>query len=325
MKRLKKYLLFLLATPLLVVTCMTIEDVTHPDNAQVDSDIDIAVRIKIVAETNGNSKLAFAVMAPKSWNLATSATLTLSTTALFGGNVVTNEPMTVIPSGETNPADALSWPASFQSTYGVMGNTGPVEWVVFESSTVFQIHDGIQEQKEVDGTVSIKLHTGPRAIKLFMGYAFCGKGPLEHNGGDFRSKILEVTGGDDPVWDYTVEPPISYVPATFGFEDIFSIKYNEPNSTVSGLKEGGSAYLLGKVKYSVNSATTEKTIDETNSKTLMEALGDMGQMTSWQKYIYPRDFFDLPENAVIEEIYVYFANQDKSITTAEYQIEPTCQ
>jgi hypothetical protein len=158
-----------------------------------------------------------------------------------------------------------------------------------------------------------------------MGYAFCGKGPLEHNGGDFRSKILEVTGGDDPLWDYTVEPPVSYVPATFSYEDIFSIKYNEPNSTTGGLK-GGNVYLLGKVKYSVSGggATTEKTIDETSSKTLMEELGDTGQATSWQKYIYPQDFFGLPDGAVIEEMQVYFSNQDKSSTTAEFQVESTC-
>jgi hypothetical protein len=331
MKPLKKYTYWALAVVIsvLVVTCMTIEDVTHPDNAQVDSNIDITVKIKIVAETDGNSKLAFGVLAPKSWNIANNATVTLTTTALFAANAVTNETMTVIPATETNPTDALPWAASFQSKFGVLDNTGPVEWVVFESNTTFQIHDQVAAQKEVNGTVNIKLHTGDRAVKLFMGYTFCGKN-FGFNGEKYpgnpvlMSKILEVTGGDDPLWDYTVEPPLSYVPAAFSFGDIFSIKYNEQNSTVGGLK-GGSVYLYGKVKYEENGVTREKEIDEISSKTLMEELGDTGQVTSWQKYIYPKDFFDLPDAAVITEILVQFSNQDKSIATSGFNVESTCQ
>jgi hypothetical protein len=332
MKLLKKYKYWplLLVMPFLVVTCMTIEEIIHPDDAQVNSDIEITVKIKIDADTDGNSKLAFGVLAPKSWNIANSATLTLTTTANFAANVVTNEPLTVIPAGQINPSDAQPWPASFQSTFGVLGNTGPVEWVVFESNTTFQINDTKPDQDIVNGTVKIKIRTGPQAVKLFMGYTFCTKswGFLEEKYNDEKfvsSKVLEVTGGNDPLWDYTVEPPLSYVPATFSFEDIFSIKYNEQNSNTGGLKESGNAYLLGKVKYSVNGATTEKTIDETSSKTLMDELGDLGQVTSWQKYIYPKDFFDLPEGAVIEELQVRFTNQDKSISTADFTVEPTCR
>lgn len=331
MKYLKKYKYWplLILVPCLIATCMTIEEIIHPDNATVDSDIEIVVKIKIDAETDGNSKLAFGVLAPKSWNIANSATLTLTTTADFPANVVTNEPMTVIPAGQTNPSDAQPWPASFQSKFGVLGNTGgPVEWVVFESNTTFQIHDNANNgaQDVVNGTVRIRLHTGPRATKLFMGYAFCGKADLEYNGEAVKEKMLEVIGGDDPLWDYTIEPPISYVPATFSFRDIFSIKYNEPNSTVGGLK-GGSAYLQATVIYTVNGgAQQEKTVNEISSKTLMEEIGDTGQVTSWQKYIYPKDFFDLPDNTEIIEIHVQFTNQDESIVIDnDFIVEPTCE
>ncbi|MDR1624361.1 MAG: DUF4961 domain-containing protein [Tannerellaceae bacterium] len=331
MKLLKKYKYwsFLAAMSFLIVTCMSIEEVIHPDNAQVNSDIEILVKIKIDAETDGDSKLAFGILAPKSWNIAGSATVTLTTTANFAANVVTNDPMTVIPAGQTNPTDAQPWAASFQSKFGVLGNTGPVEWVVFESNTTFQINDTKQEQDVVNGTVRIRLHTGNRAVKLFMGYTFCGKqfGFNDEKYPDtpvLKSEVLEVTGGDDPLWDYTVEPQVSYVPTTFGFGDIFSVKYNESNSATGGLN-GGNVYLLGKVKYNEGGVTKEKTVDATSSKTLMEALGDMGQVTSWQKYIYPTDFFDLPANVVIEEIQVYFTNQDKSIEVDnDFIITATC-
>lgn len=331
-----KHLLLLLVASFLVATCMTIEDIIHPDNAQVDSDINISVKIKIVAETDGNSKLAFGILVPKSWNVANNATLTLTTAAGFAANVVTNEPMVLVGSGEKNPSDALPWASSFQSKIGVLENTGPVEWVVFKSATTFQINDQVAGQKEVTGTVNIKLHTGARAIKFFMGYTFCGEAfgfNSEKYPDDYvqASKMLEVTGGDEPMMDFTADPAISFVPATFGFGDIFSIKYNEPNYVTEGGLKGGEAYLVGKVTYEENGVVKEKTIDETSSKTLMEELGDMGQVTSWQKYIYPKEFFGLPKNAVILNIQVHFTNKDKSIsildneTNSDFVVEETCE
>ena len=268
--------------------------------------------------------------------MANNATLTLTTAAGFAANVVTNEPMVLVGSGEKNPSDALPWASSFQSKIGVLENTGPVEWVVFKSATTFQINDQVAGQKEVTGTVNIKLHTGARAIKFFMGYTFCGEAfgfNSEKYPDDYvkASKVLEVTGGDEPMMDFTADPAISFVPATFGFGDIFSIKYNEPNYVTEGGLKGGEAYLVGKVTYEEHGVQKEKTIDETSSKTLMEELGDMGQVTSWQKYIYPKEFFGLPTNAVILNIQVHFTNKDKSIsildneTNSDFVVEKTCE
>lgn len=338
MKLLKNYKIWLSLAVLcaIIVSCMTIEGIILPDNATVNSEIEILVKIKIVAETDGNSKLAFGILVPKNWNVAQNSTLTLTTIADFAGNVVTDEPMTVIGAGEVNPSDAQPWSASFQSKFGVMGNKGPVEWVVFESGTTFQIHDQIPERKEVDGTVKIRIKTSDRAMKFYMGYTFCGKafGFDSEKYPDppvIASTLLEVTGGEYPVWDFTADPPISYLPATFGFGDIFAIRYNELNSVTEGGLKGGNVYLLGKVKYSDNGVVKDKEIDETSSKTLMEDLGDTGLSNTWQKYIYPKDYFDLPQDAVILELGVRFTNQDKSIvmldneTEDNYNVVETCE
>jgi hypothetical protein len=338
MKFLKKNIIWLpLAILLLIIVrCMTIEEIIHPDNAKVNSDVDITVRIKIDAETDGNSKLAFGILVPKSWNVAKNASLTVSTIADFGANVVTDEPMTVIGAGELNPSDAQPWSTSFQSKFGVLGNTGPVEWVVFESGTTFQINDTKPDQKVVNATVKIRIHAGDRAVKFYMGYTFCGKA-FGFNSEKYpdtpvlASKLLEVTGGNEPMWDYTAEPPISFVPATFGFGDIFAVKYNEPLSMTEGGLKGGNVYLLGKVKYYDNGVLKEKNVDETSTKTLMEDLGNTGIATTWQKYIFPKDYFGLPKDAVITEIGVRFSNQDKSIvmldneTDDNYIVEETCK
>ena len=328
MKLLKKnkFWLSLAILLIIIVKCMTFEEIIHPDDAKVDSDIEILVKIKIDAETDGNSKLAFGILVPKSWNVAQNGSLLLTTIADFAANVVTDEQMTVIGPGELNPSDAQPWVGSFQSKFGVLENKGPVEWIVYESNTTFQIHDRVEEQKVVNATVKIKIHTGERAVKFNMGYAFCGKafglsGDRYPDSPVIASKILEVTGGSDPIWDYTAEPPISFTPGSFSFGDIFAVKYNESNSLTEGGLKGGNVYLLGKVKYSENGAIKEKSVDETNSKTLMEDLGNTGLANTWQKYIYPKDYFDLPDGAIIVELGVRFSNQSKSIVILDNETE----
>lgn len=331
-----KYYLSLVALLFLVVTCMTIEEIIHPDDAQVDSDINITVKIKIVAETDGNSKLAFGILMPKAWNVKDNAILTLTTNALFADNKVTNEPMVLMSATDKNPTDGMPWASSFQSRMGVLGNTGPMEWVVFKSATTFKIHDQNPDQKVVEGTVNIKLHTGPRAVKFFAGYTFCGEAFGFHNEkypkeDVVEAKLLEVTGGSDPQMDFTADPPISFVPATFGFGDIFSVRYNEANYITEGGLKGGDVYLYAKVLYMEGGLQKEKTVDETSAKTHMEPLGNLGAVTSFQKYIYAKHFFDLPEDAEVLNIEAHFTNKDKSIvilnneTGGDFVIEETCE
>lgn len=331
-----KYYLTLLGLLFIVAMCMTIEEIIHPDDAQVDSDIDITVKIKIVAETDGNSKLAFGILMPKDWNVKENAVVTLSTVAGFAGNQVTNEPMVLVSSADRNPTDGLPWAASFQSRFGVLGNTGPVEWVVFKSATTFQINDNIANQKVVDGTVNIKLHTGSRAVKFYAGYTFCAEsfgfdGEKYPDEDVVEAKLLEVTGGDEPQMDFTADPPLSFVPATFGYGDMFSIRYNEPNYiTEGGLKEG-DVHLYARVRYVEGGTEKENIVDEISDKTIMESLGNLGSVTSFQKYIYPKSFFDLPGDVEIISIHVHFTNKDKSIvivnneTGDDFLVEETCE
>src|SRR5690554_1724376 len=95
-------LILFLILPLLLTTCMTIENITHPDNPQVNSDINIVVDLKLTPENDDNTKMVFAVLAPKSWNIAQNSELTFTTTGYTKGDVV-NEPLTVIPASETEP------------------------------------------------------------------------------------------------------------------------------------------------------------------------------------------------------------------------------
>ncbi len=236
-----KYWLAIFALPLVVVACMTIEEIVHPDDAKVNSEIDITVRIKLVTETDETTQLVFAVLAPKSWNIAQSAQLSLTTSgyASQGYADVTDEQMELMPDSEVEPTTALKWSEAYQSKIGLMGNLGPMEWVVFRSKTTFIINDKVSTDP-IEGTVKIRLTTGSQSIKCFMGYGFCGM-KSGFNGERYKanemSKVLTVTGGSGAMLDYTTVSLVSTVPSVFRYGDIFSVKFESVDgSTETALK-----------------------------------------------------------------------------------------
>lgn len=302
-----------IATVLAVFACMTIEEINFPDNPKANSDIVITVKVKLVTETDDISKMAFAVLAPKSWNLASNAQLSLTTNGYStqGFSEVTDEKMILMSTTDHEPTTDLTWPQAYQSKIGVMGNTGPVEWTVFRSQTTFTINDKVSKEP-IYGTVTIRLKTGPSNIKFFMGFGFCGMHYGLNNGGEGRykpnetAKILTVTGGTGS-FDYTVLNYVSTVPSEFRYGDIFSVNFvSEVSNTPTKLKGVDKVYLGGRVLLADG---TSKEVDTPSEATLMTKTGDI----SYMKYIYPKSFFNLPKNAIIKDLHVWFTNADKSI------------
>jgi hypothetical protein len=314
----------ILILPLIALMCMTIENIIHPDDPQVNSEIEIGVKLKLEPENDDNTKMIFAVLAPKDWNIAENAELSFTTSGYSRGDVQ-NESMTLVSGSDVEPTTAQPWSAAIQSEFGLMGNLGPVEWVVFESQTTFIITD--EDESLINADVDIKLTTGSQNIKLFMGYFFCGKNRGFHEEyftENAMSKELTVTGGTNPMIDYTSVSLVSTVPASYGWGDIFSINFQTQAGTVeTELKGADKIYMLGKVIYA--NGTDSAVVEVINEKTLMEKIGE----TTWQRYIYPKDYFDLPEDAAIDEAYFYFTNEDKSIVVrdpagGDFVITETC-
>lgn len=313
MKFLKRYKnwLAVLALPLIVAACMTIDEIIHPTDAKVNSEIEITVKIKLVTETDETSQMVFAVLAPKSWNIASSAKLSLTTEgyASQGYPEVVNEAMELVGSDETEPTTGMKWSEAYQSKFGLMGNYGPMEWVVFKTQTKFIINDKVSTDPIV-GTVKILLTTGSQNIKCYMGYGFCAlsKGfNGERYKANEKSKVLTVTGGSGADLDYTSVSLVSTVPSEFRYGDIFSIQFESVvGSTETALKDVEKVYLCGRAVYD---GGKEAVVDQVSDATLMERISETG----YQKYIFPRHFFNLPDDAVITETSFYFTNEDKSI------------
>lgn len=319
MKLFKKYKIAWItasAIALIVAACeMVVEEINFPEDAKVNSEITFTVKLKVVTETDDNSNLVFAMLAPQSWNLKDNATLTLTTEGYStqGYDEVVNEPMSLIPDSETEKSTALPYPDAYQSKIGVMGNTGPVEWTVFKSASVFHINDKVSTEP-IYGIVTITLKTGPDPIKFFFGCGFCGTTwGLDSESGEGRytpnetTKIVTVYGDEgQPMLDYTTVASVSTTPSSFRYGDIFCVNY-AAGDTFSG---EDAVYLCGKA---VLADGTEKVMEDKVDKALMEAVTE----TSYQRYIYPEDFFGLPEDAEISEIYVWFSNADGSVVSKE--------
>lgn len=321
MKSIRKYKIAAILVALLsiiIVACeMVVEEIIFPEDAKKNSEITVKVKLKLVTETDDNSQMVFAVLAPKSWNLKENASLTLTTEgyAAQGYAEVVNEPLSLIPDSETEKSTALPYPVAYQTKIGLMGNTGPVEWTVFKSSTVFHISDQVSTEP-IYGNVSIKLTTGPDPIRFFMGFGFCGTSwGLDSESGEGRytpnerAEIVTVYGEEgESILDYTVTPPITAVPSSFRYGDIFSVNYDAAGTS---LAEESKIYLCGKM---ILSDGTEKEVSTpSDSHNLMESMGG----TLYRKYIYPRQFFSLPENAEMKEAYFWFSNADGSIIEKE--------
>lgn len=298
-----------------VAACeMVVEEINFPDDAKVNSEITVTVKLKLVTETDDNSNMVFAVLAPKSWDLKNNSSLTLTTDGYSaqGYPEVTDEQLTVIPDSETEKSTALSYPVAYQSKIGLMGNTGPVEWTVYKSSTVFHINDKVSTDP-IYGYVTMKIKTGSDPIKFYLGIGFCGTSwGLDSESGEGRytpnetAKEVVVHGenNDDGMLDYTVVPSVSTVPSTFRYGDIFSVVFDATDTDLDG---ASSVILCGEA---VLSDGTSKVVEDS---ILMDSLGN----NEFRKYIYPRQLFSVPDDVDISKIFVWFKSEDGSIVHKE--------
>lgn len=314
MKYFKKYRISIITIALLtmVMGCMTIENIIHPDDPQVNSEIEIGVDLKLVPDNDDNTQMVFAVLAPKSWKIAENAKLTFSTNGYTQGDIL-NETMVLMSNTDIEPTTALPWSAALQSEIGLMENLGPVEWVVFRSQTTFVITDEVE--KLINAHVKIKLTTGSENIKLFMGYFFTGKTRglhSEYYEKNAKSKVMTVSGGSNALIDYTTVSLVTTVPSNFGYNDLFSIVFQSQAGAVeTPLKGEDEVYIYGKAIFAEGKDSI--IVDGISDKTLMERIGN----TTYQKYIYAPEFFGLPEGAVLTETYFHFSNGTQDIIVTQ--------
>lgn len=320
MKFQKKHILTplaIIATAILAFSCMEILEIIFPENPQVNSEIEITVVTRLNTETDETSKMIFAALFPKSWKVSENITATLTSEGYIhhGYPDVTDQPMKLVNPSDVEPITQLPWVTAYQSKIGFMGNKGDVEWVVFESEETFITHDVVSNKAPITGTVKLKVKTGPDNIKYFFAAGWASKrSGFGANDGRYKAnetaKVLEVTGGTGASFDFTVLPLVSTVPNVLRYGDMFSVCFeSKVEDTETALYGEDEIYLCGEATLSDGSKAV---VNTTSAANLMKKKGDV----SYYRYIYPKQFFNVPAGKEITSLKVYFTN--KNMTASVY-------
>ncbi len=304
----------LTAAAALVFSCITFKTVSFPTDAKAGEDFNIKVNFEFEGGTERSGNLIVAFPVPKSWKASETVTGTLTTHNLPGGQPgmglddITNEPLT-LAADVIEPTTVLPYPSAMLSQFGVLGNTGPVEWIVLKSQTVFNVHGNAPGIVTAD--IDIHLKAGNTNVKFFSAVVIC----LSANGfntahdGEFEisdTQTVQVTGGSGND-DFTVVHFVSTTPQTFRFGDYVSVEFV---SEADGVRTD----LYGEENVYLNATAT---LADGTVKTADRQLMIRREATSYFKYIYPKALFGLNEEAEISEMHVWFTNADGSITVTD--------
>lgn len=304
----------LAAMAALVFSCITFKTVSFPTNAKAGEDFNIKVNFEFEGGTERSGNLIVAFPVPKSWKASETVTGTLTTHNLPGGQPgmglddITDEPLT-LAADVIEPTTVLPYPSAMLSQYGVLGNTGPVEWIVLKSQTVFNVHGNAPGIVTAD--IDIHLKAGNTNVKFFSAVVIClsGNGFNTANAGEFEiseTQTVQVTGGTGSD-DFTVVHFVSTTPQTFRFGDYVSVEFvSEADGVQTDL------YGLDEVYLNATATLADGSI-KTADKVLMIKRSEV----SYFKYIYPKTFFGLGEDAEISEMHVWFTNADGSVTVTD--------
>ena len=313
-KRLINALFAIVAASALVFSCIDFLSIIWPTEPKANSDFEVEVNIHLEPQTERDGRFVLAILVPKSWKVPQQeieASYSAENLQVKGELVtITNEKMTLC-NDYPEPTTSMAYNNAMLSQYGVLGNTGPVEWVVLRGSTVINVNGG-GTHPYTTAKATIKFKTGPTNVKFFTAIATC----LDDNGfntnqdGEFvisETQTIEVTGGTGHD-DFTVLHFVATTPQTFRFGDYVSIEFvSAIDDTKTDLYGEEVVYLNAKCLVEGRSGFV------TGKPVLMQKDGEV----FYNKYIYPKAYFGLAESAKITNMYVWFTNKDGSKTATE--------
>lgn len=306
-KRITKILAAIAGTAAVLFSCITFNSIVWPSDPKADSTIEVKVQVQLVPETERSGYFVLAFLVPKYWKVSETIEALFSATDVQSGGkllTITDEKM-VLANDYTEPTTTLPYNSAMLSQYGVLGNTGSVEWVVLRSTTKIDT-DGSGDHPTSIANVSLKFKTGKKNVKFFTACATClsDNGFNTSNDGEFLisdTQTIQVSGGNGND-DFTVKPVVSTTPQTFRYGDIVSINFLTK-------VDNNETPLYGEKEVYLNAtATLADGTDKTVTKIQMMSSVE----ETWFKYIYPKQLFGLDEDAVITDLHVWFTNADGS-------------
>lgn len=255
------------------------------------------------------TRLVAALLAPKEWgasaNMEVTYKIVSSSKALgSGGN------MSLIPQGTFAPGSTLDYPAKIANVLGAnaygANKIKTLDWIVFWSNETYDIANG--DKIQVD--VTFKVKTGERNVNVELGYFAANStyswDPSKSNHAfDYRFVHLETTGGLEPVMDY-LEPQLSVVePFNSTDNDLVTFSFDgtvDDENTLTGLDQ---VYMCASAYTHDGQVITVCGNNEENQ--MMNDATDRWSLTMW-----PKGYFNVPDNQAIDSIKYYFSDASGS-------------
>lgn len=333
----KTLLVFVGVIAAVFFACNEFDYIDQPERVYLDETVEVYAKLRIDPGTNDNNcQLLFAMYAPKSLNLAENANVVFSTLNFaevlgpdYGVADIKNEKLKVVstqkaphspfnPNGGVTEDQWLTWSDALLNYYGVgenasLANQVEMEWIAWGSDNVVAIYD-----KHLDGSdtanlyaeVKITFNAGPDELECYLGYAYCNKmkgfyHDQEHlSNAMFKHFVVEKFVAPSV-------PVMTMIQSERRYGDIFGMEFSADQTALEGESD---IYLGGKVVYNGGQVVEIKeAIDANRLNPFTRRQPDGTVLNLYEKYIYPPYLFNLPDGAVIEEVYLWMMNADATI------------
>ncbi len=280
--------------------CVSIENLTQPTSGVAGETVEIKINVKLeVEEDLSDCRLIVGFLAPLSWNVGSTASL--SFTSSIGNGTLSPVPANARPVG-----GSLTWAETLREMFGIGGNyVADVEWVVFQTDVTTSVFDN----QEIDLEVLIEPLLGTQNLTVQLGY-FVGSNKYNLNNTDHYSQMFgdcfTVTDGEGQHINYC-SPQISTTEPSQSTEDDFVTIFFDEDAISTALSGASEVFLCAKAH------TNTGVIDlcGNGNRAAMRSAGEK----RWRIDIWPRQFFGLTAGQTIDRMEYYFtdANGTKSV------------
>ncbi len=331
-RRIAKTVLIATTWAFIFTQCFNITEVEQPIAANAGEMMTIVVNAEVLEDLNnpganpGGSELVFGFMAPKSWNVAENATVTVNSSP-FSQQLVLMNPEEIQP----NSDPAVPWVEDLENRVGFGANYGEMEWVMYEATEPYQPQF---PELPLRGTITVEVVVGADNLITQLGY-FIGDNEwgiwdFNDNFDFFFTDCMEVINGQGEIIDLCGDPPgpstVEITPSTFGWNDILHVRFDASSG------EGGEPTRLAGASSVFWCATAllqdGSTIDICTPSDVNSMAFEGNDI--WSLTLWPADFFELEDANEIVSVSYNFTNDAQNIvvtdpsTGADFFLQSNC-
>lgn len=308
MKRFLRIFAFAAIMAFLFGCVHNIVEIVFSSNPQAGAEDTIVVKTEFINGTGTNGYLVFAALFPTDMDMSNNATVTMTTTNFpnHGYADVTDLPFVLMEADVAELKSGSPWKTCLMAKYGSQGNYGDFEWVVWRSQDTYNLaENGDDSGLSTQADIKITFKNLDNNVKFHFAamYATTAHGLEDDRFAPPVAKTYQSFGASSSE-DFTVPKLVNVTPLKYTFEDIMGIDFQSAVTGVETALVGETdVYMMGKV---ILDDGSELVVNEATANNRMKMTGE----TSYLKYIYPRQFFNVPASKKIAKMYFWFQNAD---------------